>query len=133
MHILKEIADLFCQCYYAAVETQTNMPHDIHAQFVVAGKLPDGNLGVYDILVRDDTADIELYESKVMPATLIQSPADMACDECNQLFQKATFNVKNKKMSKLGIMEEVHRKAVRYVSERSKYVGPKSDFIVITK
>ena len=88
---------------------------------------------MYDIFVKDDTADVELYESKAMPVTLIQPPADMTCEECNQLFQKATFNVKNKKMSKLGIMEEIHRKAVRYVSEHSKYVGPKSDYIVIAK
>ncbi len=132
-YTLKEIADLFCQCYYAAVETQTSMPKDIYAQFVVAGKLPDGSLGLFDIFVKDNTADVELYESKAMPSTLIQPPADMTCDECNRLFQKATFNVKNKNMSKLGIMEEIHRKAVRYVSENSKYVGPKSDFIIITK
>lgn len=133
VYTLKDIADLFCQCYYATVETQTNMPQDAYAQFVVAGKLPAGNLGLFDIFVKDDTADVELYESKAIPSTLIQAPADMTCVECNQLFQKATFNVKNKKMSKLGIMEEIHRKAIRYVSENSKYVGPKSDFIVITK
>lgn len=129
---LEEIANCFCQCYYAAVETQTNMPKDTHAQFVVAGKLPNGNLGMFDIFVKDDSADMELYEAKAIPSTLIQVPTDMTRDMCNQLFQKAISNVKNKKMSMQGMMEEAHRKAVRYVSECSKYVGPKSDFIVIS-
>lgn len=130
---LEEIADLFCQCYYAAVETQANMPKDVYAQFVVAGKLSNGNLGIFDILVKDNIADMELYEAKAMPATLILPPVDMTQDECNRLFQKAINNTKNKKKNKHGIMEDIHRKAVRYVSESSKYVGPKSDFIVITK
>ena len=129
---LEEIADLFGQCYYAIREAYTDMPKDALGKFIVAGKLSNGNVGAIQVKVANDEAEADVIESTEMPITLIFAPADMTDDECNQLFQKALHNTKNKKTHNRDLIEAVHRKAVRYVSEHSKFVGPKSDYIVLT-
>lgn len=128
---LEEIAEAFGQCYYAIVETYSDMPKDAHAQFVVAGKLSNGKVGAIQIMVRNDEADMEIIEARDMPATIIFAPEDLSNEDCNQLLTKAIRNTAGKKNNTRDIMEAVHRKAVRYVSEHSKYVGPKADYIVI--
>ena len=128
---LEEIADLFGQCYYSSRELYADMPKEARAEFVVAGKLSDGHIGALHIDVGNDEADIETIVSNGMPTTLILAPADMSHAECNELFQKAIRNTLNKKTHQRDLLEAAHRKAVRYVSEHSKFVGHKSDYIVI--
>lgn len=129
---LEEIADLFAQCYYAVVDTRDDMPQGVHGEFVVAGTLSNGKLGVIQVLVADNTADVETFEATETLQTLIFAPADMTNDECNQLLKRAIRNANKKKPGHQDFFESAHRKAVRYVSECSKWVGPKSDYIVIT-
>lgn len=128
---LEEIADLFGQCYYSSRELYPDMPKEARAEFVIAGKLSDGHIGAIQVIVGNDEADIETIVSNGMPTTLIFAPADMSHAECNELFQKAIRNTLNKNTHQRDLLEAAHRKAVRYVSERSKFVGPKTDYIVL--
>lgn len=128
---LEEIADLFGQCYYAAREIYTEMSKEVHGKFVVAGKLSNGNIGDIQLIVGNDEAETEIIEASEMPVTLIFAPADMSDEECNKLFQKALRNTRNKNTHHRDMIEAAHRKAVRYVSEHSIFVGPKSDYIVL--
>ena len=128
---LEEIADLFGQCYYSSRELYPDMPKEARAEFVIAGKLSDGHMGAIQVIVGNDEADIETIVSNGMPTTLIFAPADMSHAECNELFQKAIRNTLNKNTHQRDLLEAAHRKAVRYVSERSKFVGPKTDYIVL--
>jgi hypothetical protein len=129
---LEEVADLFGQCYYAVREVYANiMPKDASAQFIIAGKLSNGKLGAARVFCCDDTADMEITEAKNIPSTMVFGPGDITDGECNELFIKAALKTPNKKVHQRDQIEIAHRKAVRYVSERSKFVGPKSDYIVI--
>lgn len=128
---LEEIGDLFSQAYYAAKDENPNMPESIFAQFIVAGVLSSGKLGAAQIVIENGEADMEIIEASAKPATIIFGPGDISDEECNQLLQKAIMNSKNKRTHQKDLLEVVHRKAVRYVSERSKFVGPKSDYIFI--
>ena len=107
------------------------MPKEARAEFVVAGRLSDGRVGAVQIVVGNDEADLEVIVSNGMPTTLIFAPADMTHAECNKLFQKAIRNTRNKNTHQRDLIEAAHRKAVRYVSEHSIFVGPKSDYIVL--
>lgn len=131
-YTVEEMSDMFCQCFYAAKDEYTNMPAGLSVQFMVAGKLSNGNLGVGSIYANDDGPDLEIYEGTNLPSTTIFAPEDMTNDECNLLFQKAIANTRNKHTHQRNPLEMIHRKAVRYVSERSKYVSHKSDFVLIT-
>ena len=131
-YTVEEISDMFCQCFYAAKDEYPDMPAGIVVKFIIAGKLENGKLGVGSIYANDEGPDLEIYEGKPMPSTVIFAAEDMTDDECNQLFQKAIVNCKNQKTHQRNLLEMVHRKAVRYVSERSKFVSHKSDFIEIT-
>lgn len=128
---LEEIADLFGQCYYSSRELYKDMPKEARAEFVVAGRLSDGRVGAVQIVVGNDEADLEVIVSNGMPTTLIFAPTDMTHAECNELFQKAIRNTRNKNTHQRDLIEAAHRKAVRYVSEHSIFVGPKSDYIVL--
>jgi len=131
-YTVEDMSDLVCQGFYAIKDEYTDMPSGLSAQFVVAGKLANGKLGIGSIYADDKGADLEIYEGKEVPSTVIFAPEDMTDEECNQLFQKALINSRNKKSPHGNPLETIHRKAVRYVSEQSKYVGHKSDFILIT-
>lgn len=129
---LEEIGDLFGQAYYAAKDEYTDMPERIFAQFIVAGVLSSGKIGAAQIVIDNGEADMEIIEASLAPKTIIFGPGDISDEECNVLFQKAIRNTKNKNTHQRDLLEVVHRKAVRYVSECSKFVGPKSDYIIIT-
>ena len=129
---LEEIGDLFGQAYYAVKDENPEMPENIFAQFIVAGVLSGEKLGAAQIVIDNGIADMEIIEAMEVPATIIFGPGDISDDECNQLFQKAIRNSKNKNTYQKDLLEVAHRKAVRYISERSKFVGPKSDYIFIT-
>lgn len=128
---LEEIADLFGQCYYATREVYADMPEDTQANFVLVGRLSNGNSGAIQVSVGKDEADAEIIEAKNTPATLILAPSDVTDEECNHLFQKAALNSRKKNTYQRDLLEVAHRKAVRYVSERSKFVSPQSDYIFI--
>ena len=128
---LEELADLFAQCYYATREVYTDMPRETLGKFMVAGKLSSGKIGAIQILVSNDVAETNVIEASEMPVTIIFAPTDVTDEVCNQLFQKAIRNTRNKNTHHRDLIEATHRKAVRYVSEHSKFVGPKSDYIVI--
>jgi len=128
---LEELADWFAQTYYAARDEYQDMPANIVAKFVVAGRMPNGNFAAIQIIDGNDVADVEIFEARPTPITLIFEPEDLSSEVCNNLFSKAITNSKNKNTHGQSMLEAVHRKAVRYVSEYSKYVGHKSDYIII--
>lgn len=128
---LEELADLFAQCYYVATDEYKDMPSSTSVRIVVAGVLSSGKLCAFDILCKDKIADTEIHEGKDMPITIIFDPEDLSADECNKLLRKAMNELKNtNKFS--DYLESSHRRAVRYVSKCSKFVGAKSDYIYIT-
>lgn len=128
---LEDIADFFAQAYYAAVEEYSNMPSNIISKFIVAGKLSSGKVGVIELLLKDGIADAESIVAKELPVTLFHEPEDMSGEECNLLFQKAIAYTKKNNKYHQDPSESIHRRTVRYISERSKFVGHKSDYLVI--
>lgn len=107
------------------------MPSYISSKFVVAGRLSSDKNGLIEILVKEGAADVEIIEDTGHPRTLFHEPDDLSGEECNMLFHKAcTYINKNNKYHQDPI-EAIHRKTVRYISERSKFVGHKSDYLVI--
>jgi len=128
---LEDLADLFAQAYYAARDEYPDMPADAIAKFAVTGRLSTGKLGIIQIIDGNDIADTEVFEAQPHPITLIFDPEDLSSEECNQLLTKALVNTRNKKTYGQDLLETAYRKAVRYVSEHSKYVGPKSDYLII--
>ena len=125
---LEEITDAFAQCYYAAYETVLDMPVDARAEIIVAGRRPNGKLAVAQIMVSNNEADVEVYEANESTKTLICAPADMTHDEC---YFKAVGSVNKKSVGQAAYMEAVHRQAVKYVAEKSAFVGPQSDCVMI--
>lgn len=128
---LEEIADCFCQCYYAVGELYSDMPKEAFAEFVVAGKMSNGRVGVIHICVGNNEAETDVVVSNNTPTTLILAPADMTDFECNLLFQKAIRSASNENLIQDVGLEIAHRRAVQYVSEKSRFVGSKSDYIII--
>jgi hypothetical protein len=57
----------------------------------------------------------------------------MSVDECNLLFNQAVKFGFSKKKHYYSPLETAHRKAVQLVSKQSKWVGHKSDFIIIER
>jgi len=128
---VEDMSDMFCQCFYAVKDEYTALPSGLCVQFMIAGKLANGTLGIGSIYANDDDPDLEIYEGKQYPSTVIFAPEDMTDDECNQLLQKAINNSKHTQHK--SPIEILHRQAVQYVSDHSKFVGAESDFIMITK
>lgn len=129
-YTLEEIGNLVCQAYYAA-EEEYNVPKAVVAKIVVVGRLSNGRPGACSILATNGEADIEIVDGQGGAVTLIFEPDDMTSEECNALFTKAVKLTKNKK-DKRDPIETIHRKAVRYVSEQSKLVSHKSDYLFFT-
>ena len=131
---LEEIADLFGQAYYAACDEFEEYSSDsMLSEFVIAGELSDGEFGVVRVTLRGGAAESDTFEAKETPGTIICEPPDVSNEECNDLLRKAILNTKSQKKLYHDLMETAHRKAVRYVSERSKFVGHKSDYVLLTK
>ena len=117
--------------YYAALDEYDDIPDNVVAKFVVAGKLPNGKLAAIQVLDINGDADAEVIEATACPRTLIFAPDDISDDACNQLLSKAIANTKKQKFYGQSLVETSLRKAVRYISEHSEYVGPKSDYVII--
>ncbi len=100
-------------------------------QPALQSRLSNGNPGIIVAYVGNGTADLETYEAKTTPFTLILEPSDVSAEECNRLFSKAIFEVKNARYLSGDLLELAHRRAVALVSEQSKYVGPASDYIIM--
>lgn len=76
--------------------------------------------------------DTELIKVHGTPVTVFLPPADMDDNSCNLLFHKAIENTNVKNCRNQNVLETIHRKTIRYVSEVSLYVGYKSDYIEFT-
>ena len=121
---VEDIANLFMQkCGTLEESAQTT-------KFIIAGKLANKKLGAVVIRVDAGKVDNETFESGKVPATLILEPADLSVDQCNMQFGKALKNVEGKFLK--NPLESIHRRAVRNVSEHSKFVSKESDYILIT-
>ena len=126
---VEEIADLFAQGSYAAVEDDDAFS-SVVSKFIVAGTLSNKKMGAIVVRVGEKVADNEVYEASNIPATLILEPEDLSADECNILFGKALKSVGGKYLK--NPLESIHRRAVRNVSEHSNFVNKDSDYILIT-
>ncbi len=124
-----EIGDLFIQSYHTAVKNE-KVSLASTTKFIIAGRFSDNKAGAVVIRVSEDKADKEIYETASVPATLILEPEDLSANECNMLLGKALKNVEGKYLK--NPLESIHRKAVRNVSEHSRFTGKESDYILIT-
>lgn len=130
---MEDVANLVCQAYQFARESdEADIPDELAIRYVVAGKLANGRLGVILVTLGNGGKGQELLEMREVPGSTVCAPPDMTDEECNELLSKAIANTKSKKKLYHDAIETAHRKAVRYVSERSKYVGYKSDYIFFT-
>ena len=132
-YTLEDIAETCCQAYYAARTEYEDMPKEAIAKIVVAGKLENGQLGAILVYATNDEADIEIHEAQSYPSTLILEPDDVSSEICNELYRRALAITKKPEMGHQDLLETVHRKAVRFVAQRSKFVSKESDYIVIIK
>ena len=122
---VEDIANLFAQkCAKTEEFSETT-------KFIIAGKLSNKKLGAVVIRVGENKVDSENFEAGKVPATLILEPADLSVDQCNMLFGKALKNVEGKFLK--NPLESIHRRAVKNVSEHSRYVSKDSDYILITQ
>lgn len=120
----EDIANLFAQKCEAAGEFSKV------TKFIVAGRLANKKLGAVVIRAGESKVDSETFQSGKVPATLIFEPDDLSVEECNILFAKALKNVEGKFLK--NPLESIHRRAVRNISEHSKFVNNESDYILIT-
>lgn len=132
-YALEEIGELFCELYRAAFDDVPEMPQNINAQWAIAGRLSNGTLGVIQVFVQNGKIDKDIHIGTPTPKTLIFGPGDISDNECGMLYAKAMrfFQTKKPKHN-MDIQEAIHRKAVSYVAERSRFVGSKSDYLTIT-
>lgn len=131
-YTLEEIADLFAQGYYA-FQDEYDVPSGIVGKVIVAGVLENGSMGAATIFMMDGVPDTEFYSATESPMTFIFAPEDMDEEGCNQLFGKAIKDTLRQKKLFYDIIESSHRKAVRYVAEKSEFVGYKTDFLMIKR
>ena len=120
----EDIANLFAQRCKSVEELSGT------TKFIVAGQLTNKKLGAVVVRANETKVDTEIFESGKVPATLILEPDDLTVDQCNLLFGKALKNVEGKFLK--NPLESIHRRAVRNISEHSKYVNKESDYILIT-
>ena len=121
---VEDIANLFAKRCENLEETNET------TKFIIAGKLVNKKQGAVVVRVRDGKVDTETFESGKVPATLILEPADLSVDQCNMQFGKALKNVEGKFLK--NPLESIHRRAVRNVSEHSKFANKESEYILIT-
>lgn len=121
---VEDVANLFAQKSGTAEETVGT------TKFIIAGRLANKKLGAVVVKLDGSKADSETFESGKVPATLILEPEDLSVDQCNMQFGKALKNVEGKFLK--NPLESIHRRAVRNVSEHSKFVNKDSDYILIT-
>lgn len=125
---VQEIADLFVHSYHSAVNSQA-VDASAVTKFIVAGKFMDKKLGAVVIRVAQGKADTELYMASKVPATLILEPRDVSAEQCNMHLAKALKSVEGKYLK--NPLESIHRRAVRNVSEHSRFVSKDSDYLLI--
>ena len=121
---VEDVANLFAQKCGTLEDTAET------TKFIIAGKLASKKLGAVVVRAADNKVDTETFESGKVPATLILEPADLSVDQCNMQFGKALKNVEGKFLK--NPLESIHRRAVRNVSEHSKFVNKESEYILIT-
>ena len=129
---IEDLADLFCQYYHIVRDENNDILDNIVSIFILAGKLSSNKLGAIIVTLGNNTTDTKIVESSEIPVTIILEPPDVSSEECNQLFNKATTYIKKNNKYHQDLLEATHQKAVRYVSEQSKYVGYKSDYVCIS-
>lgn len=131
-HLLEDISDLICDGYEYVLElySEEELPRDTVSKFVLAGKLKNGNLGVITIDARNGNIEKHIEEASNGTKTLILEPTDVSSFECNQLFSRAIATT-TKPNKNQDMLETIHRKAVSFVSKRSKFVGYSSDYVII--
>ena len=122
------IADLFCQHYNNLVKDGGVAPSTA-SKFIIAGKFSSSKFGAVVINAGGESAESEVFEASKVPATLILEPEDLSAAECNMLLGKALKSVEGKYLR--NPLESIHRRAVRNVSEHSKFTGKDSDFLII--
>lgn len=130
---VEEIGNMMIQCYYALMDMDKDVPRDIVAIIVVAGRMSNGKMGVAISTLTNGIADFEIYEGDDSIKTIILEPNDVPEGACYQMFEEAIMETQNARFLFTDPVEMYHRRTVVKVSERSKQVGPKADYIYIGK
>ena len=127
---LEDLPDYVVAGYQTLREVHEFIRDEDHAECIFAGTLSTGKLGLVWTRVGGGEPVTEIYDITSQPI-VVATPADLTHAEAYQLFKKAVQNTVHKKNRNLDVFEASLRKAVRYVSEHSTFVGHKSDYIVI--
>ena len=130
---VEDIGNLMCQGYYALMDMDKDVPRDALAIIVVAGKMANGKMGISIATLTKEIADLEIYEGDGSVKTIILEPNDIPEGKCYQLFNEAVMDIQIARFLPGDPVEMLHRRAVVKISEYSKQVGPKADFIYIHK
>ena len=128
---LEELSDYVFDTYQILRETYDFVQDEDYAECIFAGTLSTGNLGIIYTKVGGGNFIKETYDITAQPIVLA-NPIDISFEETQSLYRSAVQNTVGKKTRNMDVFEASLRKAVRYVSERSKYVGHKSDYFIVT-
>lgn len=129
---LEELADFVFDLYPTLRENYDFIKDEDHAECIFAGTLSTGKLGLIYTRVGGGDPIKYVYDYETAPTVMVL-PYDMEMDECESLLQKAIKNTVNKKVHTRDIYEASLRKAVRYVSEHSEWVGHNADYFTVAK
>lgn len=133
-YILEDLGELAVEAYKLVRENYDFVTDEDYAKIAFAGTLSNNQLGIITVEIDGPNTSVNTFDISEQPVVIVR-PEDLSKEETFELFKKATHDTVNddyyKNLAHIDMVTKSLRKAVRYVSEHSKYVGRKSDYLVI--